>query len=227
MKPIAEGNIAKPVKVLTESVNGKKRLYIEGVFIECDIVNKNGRLYPLEVMKPVVEKYIQDKVIPNRAYGQLNHPEHLDLDPDRISHRIVELRQEGSNFIGKAIISDSPCGQIVQALINEGGQVAVSTRGGGDCTTKNGIDVINPGFILVTAADIVLDPSAPSAYVNGIMENKEFVLVEGHLKEISTLKNAVNKIIKEDKYIRENRAKKFAKLLENHLKQLTNRKIEI
>lgn len=223
MKIIAEGNIAKPATILTESVGGTKRMYIEGIFIECDIVNRNGRLYPLEVMIESVDTYIKTKLIPNRAYGQLNHPDHLDLDPDRISHRITELKQVGSNFVGKALLSNSPCGRLVQALIEEGGQVAVSTRGGGDCTKRNGVDIVDPGFHLVTAADIVLDPSAPSAFVNGIMENKDFVLVEGHIKEVSHLKKEIEKAIRENKYTRDIRAKKFAKLLENHIKNLSNK----
>ena len=223
MKLIAEGNIAKPVKVLSEATkSGQKRLYIEGIFIECDIVNKNNRLYPLDIMKPIVENYIKEKVITNRAYGQLNHPEHLELDPDRISHRIVELRQDGSNYVGKALISNSPCGQLVQALIEEGGQVAVSTRGGGDCEYKKGVDVVKE-FYLVTAGDIVLDPSAPSAYVNGIMEKKDFILSEGKIIEVSSLRKEIDKIIREDKYIRDNRAKKFANLLERHIKSLSNK----
>lgn len=199
MKLITEGNIAKVVKVISEDISSGKNMYIEGIFIECDIVNKNGRLYQMEHMKPIVESYIKEKVKTNRAWGELNHPQDLEINPDRISHRIVELKQDGSNFIGKAIICDTPCGNIVKGLISSGGQIAVSTRGGGDITEReDGVAIVDPDFILSTAADIVLDPSAPSAFVNGIMEGVEWVRSKnGNLYSVT--KKTVEKLVRQNR----------------------------
>lgn len=217
-KLITEGNIAKPAKIITEAKGSSTNLYVEGIYIECDIVNKNGRLYQLEHMKPVIEKYIREKVETNRAWGELNHPQDLEINPDRISHRIVELRQEGSNFIGKSIICDTPCGNIVKGLISSGGQVAVSTRGGGDITERaDGVCIVNPDFILSTAADIVLDPSAPSAFVNGIMEGVSWIKLEGNQKGY---KKVIDEIVRGTKYNRAARGEKYAKVLESYIKSL-------
>lgn len=225
MKLITEANIPNPV-VLSEAVDssGNKQMYIEGVFIECDVVNKNNRIYPLEVMKLAAEKYITEKVKKNIAWGELNHPKDLEINPDRISHRIVKLKQKGSNYIGKAILADTPCGNICKGLIKSGGQLAVSTRGGGDTySRRDGVDVVEEGFILVTGGDIVLDPSAPSAFVNGIMEGREWIFNNGSFTEIQKYKKAVNQIIRENKYIKENRALKYAKLLENYIESLSTK----
>jgi len=220
MKLITEGNIAKVVKVISEDISSGKNMYIEGIFIECDIVNKNGRLYQMEHMKPIVESYIKEKVKTNRAWGELNHPQDLEINPDRISHRIVELKQDGSNFIGKAIICDTPCGNIVKGLISSGGQIAVSTRGGGDITEReDGVAIVDPDFILSTAADIVLDPSAPSAFVNGIMEGVEWVRSKnGNLYSVT--KKTVEKLVRQNRYDRVERNKEYGKLLENYIKSL-------
>ncbi len=225
MKLITERNIALPTKTIIESVgsNGEKQLFIEGVFIECDIVNKNNRLYPSSLMKPVVDQYIAEKVLTGQAWGELDHPESLVVNPKNISHRIVELKQDGSNWKGKAVLTDTPSGNLVKGLIRSGGTVAVSTRGGGEIHTKDdGVDVISE-FFISTAADIVLDPSAPSAFVNGIMEGVEWIKVGSSFKEIKTLKDQVNQIIKENKYDKNIRADKFAQLLEKYIKHISSK----
>lgn len=215
MKLITEGNIAKPAKIIVEGKGSDKTLHVEGVFIECDIVNKNGRLYELESMKPIVENYIKERVEANRAWGELNHPQDLEINPDRISHRIVELRQEGSNYYGKAIICDTPCGNLAKGLISCGGQIAVSTRGGGEITERSdGVAVVDPDFILSTAADIVLDPSAPSAFVNGIMEGVSWI------KQDKGYKKIIDAIVRETKYQRQERNGKYALVLEKYIKSL-------
>ena len=216
---ITEGNIAKWAKTIVESKGSDKNVYIEGVYVECDIVNKNGRLYELQHMKPIIEKYIEDKVKTNRAWGELNHPQDLEINPDRISHRIIELRQDGSNFIGKSIICDTPCGNLVKGLLSSGGQVAVSTRGGGEVTERNdGVAVVNPDFILSTAADIVLDPSAPSAFVNGIMEGVSWIKADKGYKKI------IDEVVRDTKYNRKLRNEKYAMLLERHIRSLKTNK---
>lgn len=218
MKLITEGNIAKPAKIITEANGSEKTLYVEGVFIECDIVNKNGRLYQLEHMKPVIEGYIKERVETKRAWGELNHPQDLEINPDRISHRIIELKQNGSNFMGKAIICDTPCGNIVKGLIASGGQIAVSTRGGGDISEReDGVAVVDPDFILSTAADIVLDPSAPSAFVNGIMEGVSWIKLDGKQKGY---KKVIDRIVRETKYQKTIRNKHYSNLLEKYIKSL-------
>lgn len=225
---ITEGNIAKPVQVITESKGNGKELYVSGIWAEFDIVNKNNREYKSEWMIPIFEKYILEKVNTNRAWGELNHPQNLEINPDRISHRIVELKRDGSNYVGKAIICDTPCGNLVKGLITSGGQVAVSTRGGGDVISDSrGVDVIDEEFYLTTAGDIVLDPSAPSAFVNGIMEGVEWVRADGKFtkKALGEYKKEIDLIAKQTKYIKENRATKYGILLENYIKELVKRKI--
>lgn len=217
IKLITEGNIAKPAKVIIESTGPMegRNLFVEGIYIECDIVNKNGRLYKLEYMQPIVEKYIKERVETNRAWGELNHPQDLEINPDRISHRIVELKQEGSNFVGKSIICDTPCGNLVKGLISSGGQIAVSTRGGGEITEReDGVAVVDPDFILSTAADIVLDPSAPSAFVNGIMEGVSWIKHDKGYKKI------IDEVVRGTKYDRKLRGEKYAGLLEKYIKSL-------
>ncbi len=215
MKLITEGNIAKWAKTIVESKGSEKVLYVEGVFIECDIVNKNGRLYELSSMKPIIESYIKEKVQNNRAWGELNHPQDLEINPDRISHRIVELKQKGSNFVGKAVICDTPCGNLVKGLISSGGQIAVSTRGGGEITERHdGVAVVDPDFILSTAADIVLDPSAPSAFVNGIMEGVSWIKANKGYKKI------IDQVVRETKYQRAARNGRYATILEKYIKSL-------
>lgn len=215
MRLITEGNIAKPAKIIVEGKGSDKTLYVEGVFIECDIVNKNGRLYELSSMQPIIESYIKERVNSNRAWGELNHPQDLEINPDRISHRIVELKQKGSNFVGKAIICDTPCGNLVKGLISSGGQIAVSTRGGGEITERSdGVAVVDADFILSTAADIVLDPSAPSAFVNGIFEGVSWI------KDAKGYKKIIDEVVRGTKYQRTVRNERYAAILEKYIKSL-------
>jgi len=171
------------VQILTEEKNGKKLLYIEGVFLQSELTNRNGRRYPFDVLNREVERYNEEYVQTKRALGELGHPDGPTINLDRVSHRIVSLRAEGNNFIGKAQILDTPMGKIAKSLLDEGVQLGVSSRGMGSIDKQEGISVVRDDFMLTTAADIVADPSAPDAFVNGIMEGKEWVWDNGILKE--------------------------------------------
>jgi hypothetical protein len=171
------------VKILTEERDGKKLLYIEGVFLQSELTNRNGRRYPFEVLNREVERYNEEYVKTKRALGELGHPDGPTINLDRVSHRITDLRAEGNNFMGKAQILDTPMGKIAKSLLGEGVQLGVSSRGMGSIEKQEGISVVRDDFMLTTAADIVADPSAPDAFVNGIMEGKEWVWDNGILKE--------------------------------------------
>ena len=171
------------VQILTEEKDGKKLLYIEGVFLQSELKNRNGRMYPFEVLNREVERYNEEYVKSKRALGELGHPDGPTINLDRVSHRITSLRAEGNNFIGKAQILDTPMGKIAKSLLDEGVQLGVSSRGMGSIEKSEGISVVRDDFMLTTAADIVADPSAPDAFVNGIMEGKEWVWDNGILKE--------------------------------------------
>ena len=171
------------VKILTEEKDGKKLLYIEGVFLQSELTNRNGRRYPFEVLNREVERYNEEYVKTKRALGELGHPDGPTINLDRVSHRITDLRAEGNNFMGKAQILDTPMGKIAKSLLGEGVQLGVSSRGMGSIEKQEGISVVRDDFMLTTAADIVADPSAPDAFVNGIMEGKEWVWDNGILKE--------------------------------------------
>jgi hypothetical protein len=171
------------VQILTEEKDGKKLLYIEGVFLQSELTNRNGRRYPFDVLNREVERYNEEYVKTKRALGELGHPDGPTINLDRVSHRIVSLRAEGNNFMGKAQILDTPMGKIAKSLLDEGVQLGVSSRGMGSIEKQEGISVVRDDFMLTTAADIVADPSAPDAFVNGIMEGKEWVWDNGILKE--------------------------------------------
>jgi hypothetical protein len=171
------------VKVLTEERDGKKLLYIEGVFLQSELKNRNGRMYPFEVLNREVERYNEEYVKTKRALGELGHPDGPTVNLDRVSHRITSLRAEGNNFIGKAQILDTPMGNIARSLLGEGVQLGVSSRGMGSIVKQEDVNIVADDFMLTTAADIVADPSAPDAFVNGIMEGKEWVWDNGILKE--------------------------------------------
>jgi len=171
------------VKVLTEEKDGKKVLYIEGVFLQSELTNRNGRMYPFEVLNREVERYNEEYVKTKRALGELGHPDGPTINLDRVSHRITDLRAEGNNFMGKAQILDTPMGKIAKSLLGEGVQLGVSSRGMGSIEKREDVAVVRDDFMLTTAADIVADPSAPDAFVNGIMEGKEWVWDNGILKE--------------------------------------------
>ena len=177
MKLIKE--ITETVNYLVEEKDGKKSLYIEGPFLVSEKKNRNGRLYKESVMRKEVDRYTNDYINKNRAFGELGHPDTPSINLDRVSHLITSLRQEGTDWIGKAKILDTPMGNIAKNLIEGGAQLGVSSRGMGSLKNENGVNVVQDDFYLATAADIVADPSAPGAFVQGIMEGKEWVLIEG------------------------------------------------
>ena len=165
------------VKFITEKLkSGKQNLYIEGIFLQGNITNRNGRMYPIDTLRKEVGRYNESNVQSGRALGELGHPDSPTVNLDRVSHKIVSLKEHGSNFIGRAKILDTPMGSIASSLIREGVKLGVSSRGIGSLKpTKEGFNVVGDDFMLATAADIVADPSAPDAFVEGIMEGKEWV----------------------------------------------------
>ena len=172
------------VEFLVEQKNGKKSMYIEGVFLQGNIKNRNGRMYPMETLRREVGRYNENHIQSGRALGALGHLEGPTVNLDRVSHKIVSLKENGSNFIGKAKILNTPMGKIASSLIEEGVKLGVSSRGVGSLQqTKEGFAVVGEDFMLATAADIVADPSAPDAFVEGIMEGKEWVWDGGILRE--------------------------------------------
>ena len=177
MKLIRE--LTESVQYLTEEKDGKKTLFIEGPFLVAEAVNKNKRMYKEETMRNEVNRYSEEYINKNRAFGELGHPDTPSINLDRVSHLIVGLRQEGNAWIGKAKILETPMGNIARSLIEGGAQLGVSSRGMGSLKMENGVNVVQGDFHLATAADIVADPSAPGAFVQGIMEGKEWMLVNG------------------------------------------------
>jgi len=172
------------VEFIVENKNGKKSLFIEGVFLQGNIKNRNGRMYPMETLRKEVMRYNENSVVSGRAVGELGHPDGPTVNLDRVSHKIVSLKESGSNFIGKAKILGTPMGKIAESLISEGVKLGVSSRGIGSLTmTREGVNVVGEDFMLATAADIVADPSAPDAFVEGIMEGKDWVWDGGILRE--------------------------------------------
>ena len=172
------------VKFITEGKGAKKKMYIEGVFLQGDIKNRNGRMYPVTTLAKEVGRYNESFVQKGRALGELGHPEGPTVNLDRVSHKITSLRQEGNNFVGKAQLLETPMGKIAKSLISEGVTLGVSSRGVGSLKEDNkGCKVVGEDFMLATAADIVADPSAPDAFVSGIMEGKEWVWEGGILRE--------------------------------------------
>ena len=166
---------------VTEEKNGKKNVIIEGIFMQAESKNRNGRVYPRDVMESAVNKYVTEQVSKGRAVGELNHPDGPTINLDKVSHRITELSWDGNNVMGKALVLDTPMGQIVKGLVEGGVQLGVSSRGMGTLVNRNGVNVVGKDFMLATV-DIVQDPSAPEAFVNGIMEGVEWVWDNGLLK---------------------------------------------
>jgi hypothetical protein len=173
MKLITE-EISK-VKFITEEKGGKKSLYIEGIFLQADIKNRNGRCYPMETLTREVSRYNENYIQKGRALGELGHPDGPTVNLDRVSHMITSLKGDGNNFMGKAKILDTPMGKIASSLISEGVKLGVSSRGIGSLVERNGVRYVSDDFMLATAADIVADPAAPDAFVNGIMEGVEWI----------------------------------------------------
>ena len=183
------------VEFLVEEKNGKKNMFIEGIFLQGDLQNRNGRMYPMSVLRKEVTRYSENHVQKGRALGELGHPEGPTVNLDRVSHKIISLKESGSNFIGKAKILDTPMGKIAKSLIGEGVKLGVSSRGIGSLkATREGVSVVGDDFMLSTAADIVADPSAPDAFVEGIMEGKEWVWEGNSFREqlATDTKNKIN-----------------------------------
>jgi hypothetical protein len=183
MKLIKE--VTEEIKYISElnEETGKKSHFIEGVFLQSNLKNRNGRMYPKEVMQKEVARYTKESIDKKRAYGELGHPDGPTVNLDRVSHMIVGLKEDNDNYIGRAKILDTPMGRIVKELIDEGASLGVSSRGLGSLKERNGVNEVQEDFMLATAADIVADPSAPDAYVQGIMENKEWTFVNGIWQE--------------------------------------------
>jgi hypothetical protein len=177
MKLIKE--ITESVQYITEEKDGKKSLFIEGPFLVSERKNKNGRLYEYNTMKKEVGRYTEEYINKSRAFGELGHPDTPSINLDRVSHMIVGLREDGHQWVGRAKILDTPMGNIARSLIEGGAQLGVSSRGMGSLKSINGVNIVQDDFYLATAADIVADPSAPGAFVQGIMEGKEWMLVDG------------------------------------------------
>jgi hypothetical protein len=168
--------LVEEVELITEKdENGNKQLFIEGVFLQANIKNRNGRIYPIDVMEKEVSRYVREVVDKNRAFGELGHPSGPSINLDRVSHIITELKRDGNNFIGKARITETPMGQIARGIMESGGQLGVSSRAMGSLKEQNGIMVVQNDLKISTAADIVADPSAPDAFVKGIMEGVEWI----------------------------------------------------
>jgi len=196
MKLIKEIN--ETVSVLTEEADGKKVLHIEGPFLVAEKKNKNGRIYEYNTLRKEVHRYTEDYINKNRAFGELGHPDTPTINLERTAILIKSLSEDGNQWVGKAKILDTPMGNIARNLIEGGAQLGVSSRGMGSLKMVNGVNVVQPDFYLATAADIVADPSAPGAFVQGIMEGKEWMLVDGKWTEVH-LEEAVQQVRKASK----------------------------
>jgi len=205
------------VKIITEGKGSGKKLYIEGVFLQGNIKNRNGRMYPMETLAKEVNRYNESFVNKGRALGELGHPDGPTVNLDRVSHKITSLTQEGNNFKGKAQILNTPMGKIASSLLGEGVMLGVSSRGVGSLkTTSEGHKVVGEDFMLATAADIVADPSAPDAFVQGIMEGKEWVWEGGILREqlAETTKRRINTLV-DQRRLEEHKLNLFNEFLSN------------
>lgn len=193
MKLITEQNDVE-LTYITEEKDGKKQLVIEGVFMQADQKNRNGRIYPKAVLENAVNKYDSEQVSKGRAVGELNHPEGPTINLDKVSHKITELNWQGNNVVGKATVLNTPMGQIVQGLMEGGVQLAVSSRGMGSLEPKNGTNYVKGDFML-NAIDVVQDPSAPQAFVNGVMEGVEWIMENGTFRaqEIEKLETEIKR----------------------------------
>ena len=204
------------VKFITEGKGSKKKLYIEGTFLQGDIKNRNGRVYPVNTLATEVGRYNESFIKKGRALGELGHPDGPTVNLDRVSHKITSLRQECNNFVGKAQILNTPMGKIASSLIEEGVVLGVSSRGVGSLREEQGVKYVGEDFQLATAADIVADPSAPDAFVNGIMEGKEWVWEGGILREqhAEKTKKMINTLV-DQKRLEEHKLNLFNDFLSN------------
>lgn len=200
MKFLREISDDNEISLITEGVGEDKKYFIEGVFLQADVKNRNGRIYPYDIMAKQVNEYIEKFVNDNRALGELGHPPNPSINYDKASHKIISLREDSKNFIGKAKIMDTPQGKIVKTLMDEGVKMGASSRALGSLKEVNGAKVVQEDFHLITAADIVSDPSAPDAFVTNLMENKEWVWDNGNLIVLETeIKSSINKLSKKGK----------------------------
>ena len=195
MKLICELTESVDYELIEEGAGKAKQYFIEGIFMQSEQKNKNGRIYPKEVLQKEVKRYVKEYVEPKRAFGELGHPDGPTVNLDRVSHMITELNEDGKNFIGRAKILDTPNGQIVKSLIDEGARLGVSSRGMGTLKPDKKAQVVQDDFYLATAADIVADPSAPNAFVEGIMEGKEWIWENGvlHVQELERARQNIQK----------------------------------
>ena len=200
MRLIAE-QITKAEFILEDRKGGGKNYFIEGVFLQAELKNKNGRMYPFKTLQREVAKYDENFITKGRALGELGHPEGPSINLDRVSHKIESLREDGNNFIGRAKILDTPNGKIAKSLLDEGVSLGVSSRGMGSLRKEDGCNIVEDDFMLATAADIVADPSAPDAFVNGIMEGKEWVWEGGLLREqlAEKTKKSINTLVTQNR----------------------------
>ncbi len=212
MKLIKE--TVEAVSYLTEESNGTKSMFIEGPFLVADEKNKNGRIYESKILAKEVNRYNEEYVSKNRAFGELGHPDTPSINLDRVSHLIVKLEQRENRFHGKAKILETPMGKIARSLIEGGASLGVSSRGMGSLVNRNGINYVQPDFYLATAADIVADPSAPGAFVEGIMEGKEWIWDNGIIKEadISEMRDNIRRANK--KQLEERMVKQFENFIQ-------------
>ena len=199
--------------ICEEKESGDKNYKIRGVFMQADIKNRNGRVYPMEVLEKEVQRYTEKFIDENRAYGELGHPDGPTVNLERVSHMVTSLKPDGKNFIGEAKILKTPMGEIVKNLMDEGAKLGVSSRGMGSLDQRNGSNYVRDDFYLATAADIVADPSAPNAFVEGVMEGKEWVWNHGALVEAHLAKLKKEFDVKEHKRQTNKEALEFAKFL--------------
>ena len=216
VKLMSESTLHDVEYITEQNEDGKKNYKIKGVFMQADIKNKNGRVYPMEILQKEVKRYNKEFINEKRAYGELGHPEGPTVNLERASHMITALYPDGKNFIGEAKVLSTPMGEIVKSLMDEGAKLGVSSRGMGSLEQKNGANYVRDDFYLATAADIVSDPSAPSAFVEGIMEGKEWVWTHGALLEadLVEMKERINTRIRKKQALEENiEFAKFLKML--------------
>jgi len=203
------------VEVIVENINGKKSLFIEGVFLQGDVCNRNKRMYPMDTLRMGVKLYNENYLIPGRAVGELGHPQGPSINLDRVSHKIVSLKEQGSNFVGRAkILTSLPMGKIAAGLYEEGVKLGVSSRGVGSlCPTTEGYSVVGEDFMLSTAADIVHDPSAPNAFVNGILEGVDWIYDSTHNEWLlDSTKKKINRLV-ESRQLEEKKLELFNEFL--------------
>ena len=216
MKLISEFNdyAVSPI-IVEENEQGKKEYFIEGIFMQSEIKNRNGRVYPKDVMEKEVKRYVKEFVEKGRAFGELGHPDGPTINLDKVSHLITKLEEDGNNYVGRAKILSTPNGQIVRNLIDDGAKLGVSSRGLGSLEQKNGAQYVKSDFQLATAGDIVADPSAPEAFVEGIMEGVEWIYENGILKahDVEEIRDS----IKSAKYnkLQEVKLKAWKRFVEN------------